>query len=106
MKYSCIEQMLHRKFQHDRFQPEHKFVTPECSLISTVKFFDEFKIIKQATDPDTTNGRRFHRKYKIIHKNNPKSMTGAIVANRKIGRSIVLFLRTFSPSGLGDSWLW
>ena len=24
-------------------------------------------------------------------------MTGAIVANRKIGRSIVLFLRTFRP---------
>lgn len=39
----------------------------------------------------------FIEKYRIIHKNNPKSMTGAIVAKRKIGRSIVLFLRTFRP---------
>ena len=42
----------------------------------------------------------FIEKYKIIHKNNPKSMTGAIVANRKIGRSIVHFYGHSGPSGL------
>jgi len=47
----CIEQMLHRKFQHDRFQPEHKFGGhTECFNINS-KILDEFKIIKQATDP-------------------------------------------------------
>ena len=47
----CIEQMLHRKFAHDRFQPEHKFGGhTECFNINS-KILDEFKIIKQATDP-------------------------------------------------------
>jgi|TARA_B100000287_G_C20167897_1_gene596975 hypothetical protein len=47
----CIEQMLHRKFQSDRFQPEHKFGGhTECFNINS-KILDEFKIIKQATDP-------------------------------------------------------
>ena len=47
----CLEQMLHRKYAHDKFKPEHKFGGhTECFNIDS-KILDEFKIIKQQTDP-------------------------------------------------------
>ena len=74
----CIEQMLHKKFEFDRFKPSHKFGGhTECFKIDS-KILDEFPKWSETITTDKESFLAHRRKQEELHWKKKGNVSGLL----------------------------